>query len=231
MSFLKSPKSTILITGGGSGIGLSLAKKLIALGHEVIAVGRTQEKLDAAKQSCPKLITFTADIKDEQGRKALVQKVLTEFPQVNVLVNNAALCGTPPALDKLKERDWSALMDEVHTNLVGLMHLTVLFLPHLNKMTNAAVVNVSSQLAFKAFPVNPVYAVTKAGVHSFTISLREQMQGGPISMIEIVPPLVNTTMPREEIRDQGVNSDVFAHSVVTQMLSGKEEVFSSRKTC
>ncbi len=162
MSFLVDAiKSSILITGGGSGIGLSLAKQFIALGHEVIAVGRTQSKLDSAKAECPKLITFTADISNEKGRNDLLQRIVNDYPQVNVLVNNAAVIRRPPPLSNVKPKDWSPLLEEININLVGLIHLSLLFLPHLNQKPKAMIVNVSSVVAFTTYASAPIYTVTK----------------------------------------------------------------------
>src|SRR4051812_13990954 len=115
MSFLKSGKHSILVTGGSSGIGLELARCFVNLGHEVIAVSRSQEKLDKAKQSCPQLITFIADTSNENGRQALHAKIQTDFPQVDVLINNAGANLFPRNLAQTQQEDWEKCLYELNT--------------------------------------------------------------------------------------------------------------------
>ena len=137
--------NTILITGGGSGIGLALAKRYVSRGNRVVISGRRPEALAKAKQETPALETLQADVSTEAGRLALAEEALARFPDMNVLVNNAGIQNRPAPL--LQPQDWSAHRTELATNLDAPLHLTMLLLPHLAKAPFGAVVNVTSGLA------------------------------------------------------------------------------------
>eukprot|EP01034_Spumella_vulgaris_P033304 gene33303-41098_t len=160
-------------TGGASGIGLALSTRLIALGHTVIAAGRRQTQLDQAKAANPKLNTVQGDIGSDAGRIELHQKVIKAFPNVNVLINNAAIAdfGAPPLKDTTPAA-WEQHKAEIETNLVGTIHLAILFLPHLTTKSQALIINNTSIVGYFPFAGAATYSATKAGLHSFTLSLR-----------------------------------------------------------
>jgi uncharacterized oxidoreductase len=166
MSFLGEnsvTKSTILITGGGTGIGLALAQRFMALGHVVIAVGRRQNVLDEAAKNNPGLLTIQGDIGSDATRVTLFKKVIEDFPDVNVLVNNAGFgnFGASPLKDTTLE-DWQSHKDVIETNLTGSIHMSILFIPHFLTKPNALIVNNTSMLAF--FPIagsGITYSLTK----------------------------------------------------------------------
>lgn len=162
MSFLGTAiKSTILITGGGSGIGLALAKRLSARGHEVIVVGRQQEKLDRAIKECPNLTAFQADVSTDSGRKALFERISLDHPQLNVLINNAGEHTTLPPVWKTSEEDWKVHQRVLSTHLEAPIHLSMLCLPQLMKHPHALIMNVSAILAFAPFAMAPSYSAAK----------------------------------------------------------------------
>eukprot|EP01034_Spumella_vulgaris_P038952 gene38952-48101_t len=225
MSFLSSGKHSILVTGGSSGIGLELTRVLLDKGHEVIAVSRSQDKLDKDKSETPNLTVFTADVSTDDGRKALFEKITSEFPQVDVLINNAGTNNYPSLLTEFKEGDWQKALREINTNLVGIVHMSTLFLSHLLAKENGLIVNVSSIQAFFPVAYTPFYAATKAGIHSFTLSLRHQLKDTSIKVVEVQPPTVNTNMPPPDERGGGIEPDEFARSVVHQMVTeGRDEI-------
>ncbi len=165
MSFLNNnsdQKSTILVTGGGSGIGLAISQRLIKLGHTVIAAGRRQDRLDQAARENPGLKTIRGDVSTDASRIALFQQVVKEFPEVNVLINNAGVANfdVPPLKDTTAQgwEEHKAIMD---TNINGTVHLSILFLPHLLTKPNALIANVTSIVGF--FPVanESTYSLTK----------------------------------------------------------------------
>ncbi len=167
MSFLSSEnKSSILITGGSSGIGLALAQSFLVMGHEVIIVDKDQSKLDQAKKQHDKLSIICMDISNDQGRIQLKDRILSEFPQVNFLVNNAAVNPRPPLLKDTTESDWAMHKEEVQVNLLAPMHLSILLLPHFQQKPQAAIVNVSSIFAFIPLASHPTYSATKGNVFS-----------------------------------------------------------------
>jgi len=214
--------NTILITGGGSGIGLALAKRFAARGNRVVISGRRAEALAAAKRDTPALDILQGDVSSEAGRVALAEEVVARFPGLNVLVNNAGIQNRPAPL--LQPQDWSAHRVELATNLDAPLHLTMLLLPHLSKARFGAVVNVTSGLAFSPIATMPTYCLTKAALHSFTLSLRHQLKDTMVDVVEIVPPAVNTDLGGPGLHTFGVNLDTFADSIFGRLEKGETEI-------
>ena len=211
---------TVLITGGTSGIGLALAKRYLADGNRVLIVGKNREKLDKTVGENPGLIPLLADVSREEDRVQLFKTVSEQYPEVNVLINNA---GIQQRLDLMK-LDWEVWKKEIDTNFDAPIHLCGLFAPFLKGKEHALIVNVSSGLAFRP-PVNvPVYGATKAGIHSFTYTLREQLKDQGIDVIEIIPPAVNTNLGGPGVHAHAVSVDEFADSVYAELLKGNEEI-------
>ena len=181
--------NTILITGGGSGIGRGLAKELHALGNQVVIAGRRRQALEETTAANPGMKSLTLDIEDPAAIRAFAAQVAAEFPALNVLINNA---GIMRAEDLLEQKDLTDEEATVTTNLLGPIRLTAALLPHLQKQPRATIVNVSSGLAFVPLALTPTYCATKAAIHSYTESLRYQLRTTPIEVIELVPPYVAT---------------------------------------
>ena len=182
--------NTILITGGGSGIGRGLAQELHALGNQVVIAGRRRQALDETTAANPGMKSLTLDIEDPAAIRAFAAQVATEFPALNVLINNAGIMRPENLLAQQPDLvDAEAI---VTTNLLGPIRLTAALLPHLQKQPRAAIVNVSSGLAFIPLALTPTYCATKAAIHSYTESLRYQLRGTPIEILELVPPYVAT---------------------------------------
>jgi uncharacterized oxidoreductase len=181
--------NTILITGGGSGIGRGLAQELHALGNQVVIAGRRRQALEETTAANPGMKSLTLDIEDPAAIRAFAAQAATEFPALNVLINNA---GIMRAEDLLEQKDLTDAEATVTTNLLGPIRLTAALLPHLRKQPRAAIVNVSSGLAFLPLALTPTYCATKAAIHSYTESLRYQLRGTPIEVLELVPPYVQT---------------------------------------
>jgi len=193
---MKLDGNTILLTGGSSGIGLALAEELSKRGNTVIITGREQAKLDAAKQKLPALHTIQSDVGRASDIDALFAKVTQEFPKLNVLINNAGVMRT---LNLHKDTPSPEdLTREIDINLNGPIWMIRKFLPHLKQQANAAIVNVSSGLAFVPLPTSPVYCATKAALHSFTLSLRVQLKQTNVKVFELAPPATNTELLRKD---------------------------------
>lgn len=185
---------TILITGGSAGIGLAFALKFLELGNEVIITGRRQEGLDAVKERHPKLHTIQSDIADPKQIAALAARVKSEFPKLDVLMNNA---GVGAAMNlKTPASDLAALTSEVDINLGGVIRMTSALIDILT-VNRGSIINVSSGLAFVPLPSNAIYSATKAAVHSYTQSLRFQLEASGVEVIELMPPAVKTEMTSE----------------------------------
>lgn len=193
---MQSSQNTIFITGGSSGIGLALAEALLDLQNTVIICGRDRQKLDAVQQRHPQIHTIRCDITDAKELERTVDTLQKEFPQLNMLVNNA---GGQYQYDFSAGEDVLAKIDqEVAVNLTALMRLTHLLLPVLARQPAAAVVNVSSLLGLVPRKSTPVYCATKAAVHAFSKSLRYRLANTAIKVFEIVPPLVDTEMTKDQ---------------------------------
>jgi len=196
---MKLANKTILITGGTSGIGLELAKQLVQRGNTVIVTGRDQEKLDATKLAIPGVHTFKSDVSDSAAIVALYDSILAQFPALDVLINNAGIMRN---LNLNQGRDLSDVTREIEINLSGPVRMVQQFLPHLKSRNGALIVNVSSGLAFIPLPIAPVYSATKAALHSFTQSLRVQLEGSGVTVIELAPPGVETPLFRGEFAQE-----------------------------
>ncbi len=185
-------KNTILITGGSTGIGFELAKQLSKLGNKIIITGRDQAKLKKAKEQISQLHCIQSDASNLQDIETLFEKIIKDFPDTNILINNAGIMHTINVHDT--NISLEQMTKEIETNLMGPIRLTKKFLPHLKKKTTAAIVNVSSGLAFVPLPSSPVYCATKAGLHSFTQSLRVQLQNTAVKVFELAPPATATEL-------------------------------------
>lgn len=223
---MQTTKNTILITGGGGGIGFAIAGTFIKAGNEVLICGRRESKLLEAKQKYPQLRTHICDISKKSEREDLYHWATAEFPNINMLFNNAGI---------QKETDFltgaSTLNDEeseIETNLTASIHLSALFIPHfLQQKTACAIVNVTSGLAFIPLKIVPVYCATKAGLHSFSISLRSQLAHTNISVFEIAPPVVKTELHREakarKQSERGISSSAVAEATLKAMKNNNYE--------
>lgn len=187
--------NSILITGGASGIGLELAKQLHAMGNKVILTGRDQVKLDKAKASLAGSVTIQCDVTKVESIKQLHGTILKSHPDVNILINNAGIMKTINLHDQSGSLE--DLTFEIDTNLSAPIRLVKLFLPHLKSKKEAAIVNVSSGLAFVPLPVSPVYCATKAALHSYTQSLRAQLKNTTVKVFELAPPATQTELLSE----------------------------------
>jgi uncharacterized oxidoreductase len=185
---------TILITGGSAGIGLAFALKFLELGNEVIVTGRRQSALDAVKAQHPKLHTIQSDVADAAQIAALAERLKRDFPKLDVLMNNAGVGRTKNLADPADDLD--ALVSEVETNVAGLIRMTASLTDILIR-NRGTVINVSSALAFVPAPAMPIYSATKAAVHSYTQSLRFQMEDKGVEVIDLMPPAVRTDMTSE----------------------------------
>jgi len=185
---------TILITGGSAGIGLAFALKFIELGNEVIVTGRRQAVLDAVKAQHHNLHTIQSDVADPAQIAALAARVKVEFPNLDVLMNNAGVGGAMNLRSPVS--DLAALTSEVDVNLSGVIRMTSALIDMLTA-NHGTVINVSSGLALVPLPSNAIYSATKAAVHSYTQSLRFQLEDSGVEVIELMPPAVRTDMTDE----------------------------------
>ena len=185
---------TILITGGSAGIGLAFALKFVELGNRVIVTGRRQAVLNAVKAKHPQLHTIQSDVADPAQIAALATRVKAGFPELDVLMNNAGIMLYKNL--RAPATDLAGLMAEVNINVGGVIGMTSAFIDILTA-NKGTVINVSSGLAFVPLPAAPIYSATKAAIHSYTQSLRFQLEDTGVEVIDLMPPAVKTDMTTE----------------------------------
>ncbi|WP_221091023.1 SDR family oxidoreductase [Deinococcus aquaedulcis] len=182
---------TVLLTGGGSGIGRALAEGLHDRGNTVLMAGRRLETLQEVAAARPNLHAYALDVTDPVSIAALTERMTAEHPTLNVLINNA---GIMVAEDLLTQPDTATAEATVATNLLGPIRLTHALLPHLRRQPQATILNVTSGLASVPLAVTPTYSATKAALHSYTESLRWQLRGTAVQVTELAPPYVATEL-------------------------------------
>jgi uncharacterized oxidoreductase len=203
---------TILITGGSAGIGLAFALKFVELGNEVIVTGRRQAVLDEVKAKYPKVRTIQSDVANRGQIAGLAARVKAEFPNLDVLMNNAGIM----LYENLKApaSDLAALTAEVDINVGGVIRMTSAFIDILTA-NKGTVINVSSALAFAPLPATPIYSATKAAIHSYTQSLRFQLEESGVEVIELMPPGVKTALSAD-LPEGGLLSLITTDELVKQ---------------
>ncbi|MFF3024299.1 SDR family oxidoreductase [Gottfriedia sp. NPDC057948] len=221
---MKLTGNTILITGGSTGIGLAFAERFIKLGNKVIVTGRRENVLKNAKEKFPDLITHVSDLSSESDRVSLFNWVTKNYPEVNVLVNNAGIQQRFNVLNSDAQNDWQYFNKEITTNIEAPFHLSMLFAPYFATKETATIMNVSSGLAFTPLVIAPIYSATKAALHSFTMSLRHQLSDTSVEVIEIAPPAVNTDLGGAGLHTHGEPLDEFADGIFMGLKEGKQEI-------
>jgi uncharacterized oxidoreductase len=197
---MKLTNRTILITGGSAGIGLAFALKFLELGNRVIITGRRQAVLDDVKAKHPALHTVQSDVADPAQISTLAQTIKRDFPELDVLVNNAGISRYKNL--SVPASDLADLMTEVNVNVGGVIRMTSAFIDLL-KVNKGTLINVSSALAYVPLPCLPIYCATKAAIHSYTQSLRFQLEDTGVEIIELMPPAVRTEMTAD-LPDEGL---------------------------
>jgi uncharacterized oxidoreductase len=209
---MKTTGNTILITGGGTGIGEALAHRFHDTGNTVIIAGRRTETLEKAVGDRPDIHALTLDQDDPVSVAAFAEKLVTDFPNVNVLFNSAGIMRMETSLDKF--RDLSDAEASVTSNLLGPIRVTNALIEHLCRQPDAVIVNVSSGLAFVPLVIAPTYSAIKAAIHSYTESLRAVLKG-KIEVIEVVPPAVQTDLtPGQKNNERMMPLATFADQVI-----------------
>lgn len=219
--------NTILITGGTSGIGYEFTRQLLELNNTVIVTGRDATKLQELKKRFPNVHTFQSDVSDPAAIARLQEQITTNFPSLNILINNAG------EMRRINLRDpantTGDIAREIDINLSGPIRMIQQFLPHLANQTSAAIVNVSSGLALVPFPLAPIYGATKAGLHSYSRSLRVQLRNTGIKVFELVAPGAKTPLNDKFAGDVDSKSlmdvDKLVNAAIKGIQGGKPEIY------
>jgi uncharacterized oxidoreductase len=208
---MKTNGNVILVTGGGSGIGRALAQRWNDLGNFVIVAGRRQDALDETIAGRAHMAAMILDVESPEAIEAFAAALIAAHPKLNILVNNAGIMDRE-ALGA--RRDLAVAEATIVTNLLGPIRLINALVDHLATQADAAIVNMSSGLGFVPLPGAPTYSATKAAIHSYTVSMREQLKGR-IEVIEVAPPAVRTDLtPGQATREGYMPLDDFADEVI-----------------
>ncbi len=224
---MKITGNTVLITGGASGIGLSIAKVFLENNNTVIICGRNIDKLEQVKKEYPKIHTIQCDVSSPMEVAHMSEHLTSNFPSLNILVNNA---GIQHQYDFLEDDSAIQKIDEeININFGAVARLTKILLPTLAKRAEAAIINVSSFLGIVPKSSAPIYCATKAALHAFSKSLRCQLQGTPVKVFEIITPLVDTDMTRGREDNAGkISPDVLAREVFRNLEKDDYEIKPGR---
>jgi len=228
---MRMSENTVLITGGATGIGYSMAKYFHTRGNTIIICGRREDRLAQAAKELQGIHTFKCDVANPDDRIALFKHVSKNFPQMNILINNAGIqrdIDLTKGLDELDAGD-----NEMRINFEAPVYLSGLFTSLLSNNVNATIINVSSGLAFMVERASrcPVYCATKAGLHAFSIAQRIQLEPLGIRVVEIIPPMVESELNMEGRKKRGMvkspfmmTSDDYVEKTFAKMEQGVDEI-------
>lgn len=222
---MKLSDNTVLITGGGSGIGLALAEAFVTCGNAVIVCGRDTKKLDAVHAKTPAIAVFPCNIASDEDQQRLVEHMTQKYPNLNILINNAGIQRNYDFSDTKSHTD--LIEEEVNINFLAHLKLTDRFLPILMRRPSAAIVNVTSALALVPKQSAPIYCATKAAMHNYSKALRYQLEDTSVKIFEIIPALVDTEMTKG--RGNGkITPEALAAEALRGIESNKYEIRISK---
>jgi len=224
---MKLTGNTIFITGGGSGIGRGLAEALHKLGNEVIISGRRMNVLAEVTMANPGMKSVEMDVTDPASIAAVAKKLIAEHPKLNVLINNAGIM-TPDAVQG--EVDDDIVTPMVTTNLLGPIRLTSALIGHLKQQPAAAIINVTSGLAFIPLAITATYSATKAALHSYSLSQRYLLKDTNVRVLELAPPYVQTELmgPQQLSDPNAMPLDEFIAETMKVLGTDADEVLTQR---
>ena len=224
---MKTKKNTVFITGGGSGIGRGLAEALHKAGNKVIISGRRRAMLDETTKANPGMEAVELDIQDPGSIQEVARKLVADYPELNVLINNAGIMKGDNVFGELEDE---VLTSTVETNLYGPMRMTSALIEHLKAQPEAAVANVTSGLAFTPLALYATYSATKAALHSYTLSLRFKLRNTNVKVLEIAPPYVQTELTGAHQKQDPMAMPLDAYIAETMSLLGgdKDEILVER---
>ncbi len=223
---MKLTGHTVLITGGGTGLGSGLAAAFHERGNKVIVTGRREKVIRDFADKYPGMETIVSDVAQEGDVQSLFQQISERHPQLDVLVNNAGIMQWPDFTKPETLND--GLFDEIEINLKGVIRMTAVFLPLLTRQNEAALINISSGLAYMPLAISPIYCSTKAAVHSFSMALRHQLRKSSVRVLEVAPPGVESDLGKTDgVADRDfprMKLDDFVKETMRALESGKPEM-------
>ena len=218
---MKLTGNTVFITGGGSGIGRGLAEALHKLGNKVIISGRRKGHLAATIKANSGMQSVELDVVDPASIATVTKKLIADYPELNVLINNAGIMQIDDAAGAVDE---AVLVPTVMTNLLGPIRMTSALIDHLKKQASATVINVSSGLAFTPLAMTAVYCATKAAMHSYTLSQRYKLKGSSVTVLELAPPWVQTDLLGGKSDPRAMPLQEFIDETMTLLATNATEI-------
>jgi uncharacterized oxidoreductase len=218
---MKLTGNTILVTGGGSGIGRGLGEALHKLGNKVIVAGRRKANLADVVQANPGMDSVELDVSNPDSIASVSKELVTKYPKLNVLLNNAGIMMLD---DVSKPIDDKILTSEFETNFFGTVRMTSALIEHLKRQESARVLNVSSVLGFVPMAFAALYSATKAALHAYSMSLRYRLNGTSVQVQEIVPPWVQTDMLNSSEEPRAMPLKPFIEQTIAALESNDSEV-------
>lgn len=218
---MKLTGNTIFITGGGSGIGRALAEALHRLGNHVIVAGRRRRHLDTVVKANPGMAAIELDIGDPASINRAALQLISEHPNLNVLINNAGIMQPDQAGARM---DDALLLETVNTNLIGSIRMTSALIEHLKTKDDAVVAYTGSVLGFVPLAVTAVYSATKAALHSYALSQRFMLRDTTVRVIEIAPPWVRTELMNSQEAEQAMPLEQFISEAIKILGTEADEI-------
>jgi uncharacterized oxidoreductase len=222
---MKTAQNTILITGGSAGIGLEMARLFLSEGHRVLITGRNEQRLQEAATHLPGVETFRGDVSDEGDVSRLVSVIKKDFPQLNIVINNAAAAVLYDLGNDTGGFEKAGA--EMRTNFLSVIRLNEYLLPVLKAQQASAIVNVSSIVAIVPGRI-PTYSASKAALHSYTQSLRLALKNTSVKVFELMPPLVNTEFSRPIGGENGIPPQQVAQDLLDALKTDHYEIHVGR---
>jgi uncharacterized oxidoreductase len=222
---MKLTGNTIFITGGGSGIGRGLAEALHGLGNRVIISGRRKGHLAATTKANPGMQSVELNVEDPASIASVSRRLMADYPRLNVLINNAGIMQVDDAAGVI---DDALLTSTVTTNLLGPIRLTSALIEHLKKQEKAAVIYNTSVLGYVPFALTAVYSSTKAALHTYALSQRYKLRGTSVSVLEIVPPWVQTDLMNSNEEPRAMPLKDFIDETIKVLGTDAEEILVER---
>jgi len=219
---MKLKNNIVLITGGSSGIGLELAKVLTNKGNKVIICGKSNEKLEAAKKMLPQLITYQCDISDAEECMAFAKKVAANHPDLNILVNNAAIVNKIDFIGN--ENAMELAENEYQTNLLAPIRLIKLLFPTIRANDSSAIINVTTGLIYAPRVIYPFYNSSKSALHSFTQTLRIRLKDEKTKVVEVMFPAVDTPWHQGKPPKIAISTEAAVSEMISGLEKGKSEI-------
>jgi uncharacterized oxidoreductase len=216
--------NTIFITGGGSGIGRGLAEAFHRLGNQVIISGRRKGHLEATTKANPGMKSVELNVEDLASIASVSKRLIADFPNLNVLINNAGIMQPDDAGGLID----AVLTSTITTNLLGPIRLTSVLIEHLKKQKRAAVIYNTSVLGYVPLALTAVYSSTKAALHAYTLSQRYRLRGTSVSVLEVVPPWVQTDLMNSSENPNAMPLREFIDETVKVLATDAEEILVER---